>query len=305
MGREYLRFSELRAIEKEDAEKARAATICRSKVVRWGDNGVNHIDELGYFYIDGGLSDYDQSLVGEGHDGLYQNIKSRADNGKVRVLDVGCGKGRFLRDIGKQAQTDGILDNLLLCEINLGDIRDEAQKSEDKQMEIKLIDGDIQETSFRSQEFDLIISNMCILHLADPLRAIKKLYRHLAVGGEMFITLDRKTLRSNFFETRHIRSKTELDAWNNPQAMDSLLQESKKDVDRLMATIKKNPLICDLSEERLYIKKLDAGTLRFGNLGYSRDVLISRKIGWSGEGMYKWRDKDRQTIIKGESLGLE
>ena len=301
MTKDNLQYSDLRNLETEQAKKHRETTLKRAEIKTLRGHPELAIADIGYFSIEAGLKAYDHDFkIGDDDKSLFLDIVDKVDSGNkklVRILDVGCGIGQFARDIAKKAQESGILNQVSIDEISLGDGRDDSQRKQDESFGINFIDGDVQEVKFPPEHFDLIVARLSVTHIVDPLRAIKRLYRFLAVGGEMYLSLSREDLVHRFFKSRYIRLKEYKHVLKNPNLLSWLFDEAGEDVNKLLLEFGKNNLEYDFSEKRLYIKKTGSGKLNLGDLGYSKDVLISKKKGFTGEGLYRWKSGRKETIF--------
>jgi SAM-dependent methyltransferase len=97
-----------------------------------------------------------------------------------RVLDGGCGMGRYLRIAGEQGPA-------LVVGLDIsGAVR--AAREQTKEFEsVSIVRGDLLRTPFRDGSFDHIYSLGVLDHTPDPRRAFLELARSLAPGGRIVI----------------------------------------------------------------------------------------------------------------------
>lgn len=99
-----------------------------------------------------------------------------------RILDAGCGDGFYLHLLSNLGEFELVgLDN---------DSRALASAKRNlKGAKLKLVEGDILKTPFKSNHFDKIVSSEVLEHLEDDLSALKELKRVLRPGGVLVITV--------------------------------------------------------------------------------------------------------------------
>jgi SAM-dependent methyltransferase len=109
-----------------------------------------------------------------------------------RVLDAGCGNGRFAYYAGKYADE--------VWAIDLGPAVEVARKNTDTLQNIRIVQADLHHPPFPPESFDFIYSLGVLHHLPDPEPAFKNLLRYLKPGGEVQIYLywqpDRRSIKS-------------------------------------------------------------------------------------------------------------
>ena len=93
---------------------------------------------------------------------------------KARILDVGCGDGRYLSLMKKVSQGEWIMEGV--------DFNEEAVKRA-REFGIKAVAGSYEDTAFDKKSYDLILMNQVIEHFPDPGPAVEKAWRELKPGG--------------------------------------------------------------------------------------------------------------------------
>jgi len=109
---------------------------------------------------------------------LLTYVKSRAISFH-KVLDVGCGSGYFTMQLIKLLQ----LDKKDVCGI---DIYPEVEQF-GKKLDIKMKTARLKE--YTDSEFDLIVLSHVLEHEPDPKTMIKEVYKKLADGGILYLSL--------------------------------------------------------------------------------------------------------------------
>lgn len=285
---ERMTYQKLREQEKEAAQKHRAATL---KLANFqpSDGFLHNLkDEVRYCTVSAGLDQYNETF--QPADGsLYTTVLrlSRRTRNLVQVLDVGCGTGQFLRDLAQKAEKDGCAEHLKLVGITLGDGRSEKEKLYDESHSITIADIDIQSTRFASEQFNLIVARYSIKHLTDPLRAIRKLYRSLVVGGELYVHLNTADLSQLFLESRFVHTRPSSDTLFNDPSLVKRHADARSQVELLYSLFgSENDCLFEANDKRLYFKKNSPGKLKMGALRYRSDALLSWKAGYFKQGVY-------------------
>ncbi|SRR5258708_55124 len=204
-----------------------------------------------YHTLDAGLREYSLDLFGN-QTRLLELVKSKISFKKdlpLRILVLGAGSGKMARDLCLGLGNESNRVNIL--EISLGDPRNQEEKDFDKNNNIKFVQGDIGEIKLKNSSLDLVISRMFMLHMIDPMRVTKKIYRALTFGGEFY---------SDFQFGRDFATKFRSD---NERS-----QEEKAQLTILEAT--KNGSFISIDYNGMYLRK-NRKRLSFNNLSYKKD----------------------------------
>jgi len=103
---------------------------------------------------------------------IYSELSKLVSNKKIKILDVGCGKGDFLKYIATKNSTYKLFGI---------DLIDNQHPS------IYFIKGDFLEEKFETK-FDVIFSFMVVEHIDKPHLFIQKINNSLQPGGFVFIS---------------------------------------------------------------------------------------------------------------------
>jgi SAM-dependent methyltransferase len=95
----------------------------------------------------------------------------------ARILDAGCGSGRFMVELAKLGAVTGVE----LSETSVALARKRALG--------EVIAGSVLEMPFADDSFDLAVSLDVIEHLQDDLAALRELRRTVAPGGALLVTV--------------------------------------------------------------------------------------------------------------------
>jgi SAM-dependent methyltransferase len=95
----------------------------------------------------------------------------------ARILDAGCGSGRFMVELAKL----GVVTGVELSEASVALARERALG--------EVIAGSVLEMPFADDSFDLAVSLDVIEHLEDDLAALRELRRTIAPGGALLVTV--------------------------------------------------------------------------------------------------------------------
>ncbi|MDX1384766.1 MAG: methyltransferase domain-containing protein [Thermoanaerobaculia bacterium] len=132
-----------------------------------------YYDRLGDRFDDW-MSDYDverrQALV-------FEDLLAGGAMEGLRVLEVGCGTGRFSSQLRRRGA------DLVVLDIGLGLTRRVAAAAAGRG-----VTGDATRLPFATGAFDLVVSSECIEHCETPLVAIAELCRVVGSGGRVCLT---------------------------------------------------------------------------------------------------------------------
>lgn len=101
----------------------------------------------------------------------------------MRILEVGCGDGAlWLRNANRIPESWKIT----LTDLSLGMVNEASGKINECCGGIKFLVADVQSIPFHDNEFDLIIANHMLYHVADIPKAITEMSRVLKPGGMLY-----------------------------------------------------------------------------------------------------------------------
>jgi len=159
------------------------------------------------------ISQY-ETLLGMSKGSIKEIVARRAKSGKVKVLDIGCGAGIFLKELkahfGQSIEAHGVVLARPLSEKAIErlsvKIRAESGKlpqkdaawldmlrEERRSFEKRINEGGLNvhvglaETHSYGKKFDLIFSVHSLTYAVAPMRALINSLNHLRLGGEAFI----------------------------------------------------------------------------------------------------------------------
>jgi SAM-dependent methyltransferase len=107
-------------------------------------------------------------------DGVIAGLCLPAD---PRILDAGCGSGRFMVELAKLGTVTGV--ELSNTSVSLARQRQLGE----------VFEGSVLEMPFPENSFDLAVSLDVIEHLEDDLAALRELRRTIAPGGALLVTV--------------------------------------------------------------------------------------------------------------------
>ena len=101
---------------------------------------------------------------------------------KVRILDVGCGRGEDLLSLS-------LLGDFFLCGLDISQERlDKAQAMTSGRKGIFLVRACAQNLPFKDKAFDVVLASEIIEHIDNPNNFLQQLKRVLVADGHLFIT---------------------------------------------------------------------------------------------------------------------
>jgi SAM-dependent methyltransferase len=109
--------------------------------------------------------------------------------GCKRILDAGCGNGRYSRFLLKQADPDALLTSFDLSQQMLRRARGRL-KSE----RVTHVAADLTRLPYADASFDAVVSGWVLEHLPDPRPGLRELARVLAPGGKLLLLSTEDTL---------------------------------------------------------------------------------------------------------------
>ncbi len=181
-----------RLIESKDPER-RSAEEYR-KLVKSHYDGV-----AGWFTVISGFFTGHETMAGRLIGPQAFDIR-----GCKRILDAGCGNGRYLRFLIRQADPDAELTGFDLSEGML----QRAQKRLDSDRP-KLLAADLTRLPYRDQSFDAVVCGWVLEHLPDPRPGLQELARVMQPGGKLLLLTTESTFTgaicSRFYHCRTYR----------------------------------------------------------------------------------------------------
>jgi len=124
------------------------------------------------------ISDYD---VARRSALIFDDLLRDVALGGLKVLEVGCGTGRFSRQIAQQK-----------AQLTVLDISGNLANAVSAKLGCEAAAGDACNLPFDDEAFDMVISSECIEHTADPLGAVAEMSRVCRVGGIVCLTTPNK-----------------------------------------------------------------------------------------------------------------
>lgn len=106
--------------------------------------------------------------------------------GRERILDIGCGQGRFLLPIARSAKSKGGLT--VGCDISLGVMKELRRAVATEQLNVLLLTAEAEALPFVDESFDLAMANHMLYHIEDIDHAVREAWRVLPPGGRFLAT---------------------------------------------------------------------------------------------------------------------
>jgi SAM-dependent methyltransferase len=143
------------------------------------------------------ISEYYDDVRGFGPDyyrGWVDHIFRHGDlEGRQRVLDVGCGTGRYGTRIAQRSGRPVVGMDLS------GGMLARAAAKVDEGTDLRLVRGDAQHLPFRAGSFDAAVLILVVHHIVDLPRMAGELHRVLFPGGRvLFMTRDHDEIEGSY-----------------------------------------------------------------------------------------------------------
>jgi SAM-dependent methyltransferase len=106
---------------------------------------------------------------------LDQIVRTAGAGRDLRILDVGCGTGRMLSELGRLGRATGL------------DLSDEALRFCRERGHRGVLKADVLRLPFDDDRFDVVTAMDVLEHIEDHVGALRECRRVLAPGGRMFI----------------------------------------------------------------------------------------------------------------------
>jgi SAM-dependent methyltransferase len=107
-------------------------------------------------------------------DGVIADLRPPTN---ARILDAGCGSGRFMVDLAKRGEVTGV------------ELSDTSVALARQRGIGEVVAGSVLEMPFADASFDLAVSLDVIEHLEDDIAALRELRRVVAPGGALLVTV--------------------------------------------------------------------------------------------------------------------
>ncbi len=181
-----------RLIESKEPER-RSADEYRDKV-------RHHYDGVaGWFTVVSGAFTGHETLAGKLIGPRGFDIR-----GCKRILDAGCGNGRYLRFLLRRADPDAELTGF---DLSAGMLRRAGRRLKGRRP--ALVAADLARLPYRDQSFDAIVCGWVLEHLPDPRPGLRELHRVLKPGGKLLLLTSETNLLgavcSRFYHCRTYR----------------------------------------------------------------------------------------------------
>jgi SAM-dependent methyltransferase len=130
-----------------------------------------------------------------GHEALAGHLLGPAGfdvRGSKRILDAGCGNGRYSRFLLRAADDDAIITGFDYSQQMLHRAR--SRLGEDR---VSLVAADLTRLPYADATFDAIVCGWVLEHLPDPTPGVKQLARVLQPGGKLLLMATEDTVNGS------------------------------------------------------------------------------------------------------------
>jgi SAM-dependent methyltransferase len=103
-----------------------------------------------------------------------------------RLLDAGCGDGRYFAVIAERPPTE----RLVGCDISQRILDTASAAASRVGLEPELVRANVESLPFADGEFDLVVCSQVLEHALDPAAVLHELTRVLAPGGRLLLSTD-------------------------------------------------------------------------------------------------------------------
>ncbi|MBN1974702.1 MAG: class I SAM-dependent methyltransferase [Sedimentisphaerales bacterium] len=193
---------------------------------------------------------------------IRKEIYNCLDN-ESRVLDVGCGSGSILNDIRKRTG----------CQVYGVDISENAVQTAKELYGIDIFKGDIKDSTWQDNYFDVITAWQYLEHVNDPNQNVEKMCRLLKNSGWLILGIPNyKSLHAKWFKNKWfpLDCPRHLCLWS-PQTITKLINKHGLKVEYIVYDMTPWSLIGSL-QYLIYGDNLNPGTKN--RLMYSRCLLV-------------------------------
>ncbi|WP_027399029.1 class I SAM-dependent methyltransferase [Anaerovorax odorimutans] len=125
---------------------------------------------------------WDQMMKHKPHEKLKEIFADLSISNESTVLDVGTGTGVMIPILKNLVGSSGNITAFDISEEML--LRAKLKNGEDS---VNYVQGDIEDTSFETNTFDVIICNSCFPHFLNKQASVKEMARILKLNGRVII----------------------------------------------------------------------------------------------------------------------